>query len=52
MRRCFYELLQENECSDISESVYSSNSEINVKISSCGEKSVSFDEEENVNDNS
>jgi hypothetical protein len=25
-----YELLQENECSDISESIYSSDSEINV----------------------
>jgi hypothetical protein len=32
-----YELLQENECS--------SDSEINVKISSCGEQSVSSDEE-------
>jgi hypothetical protein len=46
-----YELLQENEYSDISESEYSSDSEINVKISSCGEQSVSS-EEENDSDNS
>jgi hypothetical protein len=37
----FYELLQENEYSDVSESEYSS--EINVKISS-GEQSVTSDE--------
>jgi hypothetical protein len=36
-----YELLQENAYSDISESEYSSDSEINVKISSCGEERVS-----------
>jgi hypothetical protein len=36
-----YEHLLENEYSDISESEYSSDSEINVKISSCGEQSVS-----------
>jgi hypothetical protein len=46
-----YKLLQENEYSNISESEYSSDSEINVKISSCGEHSVSSDEE-NVSDNS
>jgi hypothetical protein len=45
-----YELLQGNDCSDISESKYSSDSEINVKISSCCEQSVSSDEEENVRD--
>jgi hypothetical protein len=45
-------ILQENECSDISESECSSDSEINVKISSCGEQSVSCDEEENISDNS
>jgi hypothetical protein len=44
-------LLQENEYSDISESEYDSDSEINVEISSCDEQSVSF-EEENVGDNS
>jgi hypothetical protein len=47
-----YELLQENGYSDIYESEYSSGSEINVKISSCGELSVSSYEEENVSDNS
>jgi hypothetical protein len=47
-----YELLQENQCSDISESECSSNSEINVKILSCGEQSVNSDEEENVSDSS
>jgi hypothetical protein len=47
-----YELLQENEYSDIFESEYNSDSEINEKISSYGEHSVSFDEEENVSDNS
>jgi hypothetical protein len=45
-----YELLQENEHSDISESVYSSDSEMNVKTSSCGEQSISSDEEQNVSD--
>jgi hypothetical protein len=40
----FYELLQENE--------FSSDSETNVKILSGGEQSVSFDEAENVSDNS
>jgi hypothetical protein len=44
----FYELLQKNEYSDISESEYSSDSEINVKIL-LGEQSVSSDEAENVN---
>jgi hypothetical protein len=43
--------LQENEYSDISESEYSSNSEINVNILSC-EHSVSSDGEEKVSDNS
>jgi hypothetical protein len=38
------------EYSDISESKYSSESEINVKVSSCGEKSVSCDEEGIVSD--
>jgi hypothetical protein len=46
----FYE--QENEYSDIAESEYSSDSEINVKISSGGEQSVSSDEAENVSDSS
>jgi hypothetical protein len=45
-------LLQNNEYSDISESDYSSDSEINVKLLSCSEQSVSSDEEENVSDNS
>jgi hypothetical protein len=44
-----YELLQENECSDISESEYSSDSD--VKILSGGEQSVSSDQPENVSDN-
>jgi hypothetical protein len=47
----FYELLQENEYNDISESDCSSDSEINVKILSGGKQSVSFDEAENVSDN-
>jgi hypothetical protein len=47
-----YELLQENECSDISEIKSSSDSKINVKILSCGEQNVSSDIEENVSDNS
>ena len=38
------------EYSDISESECSSDSEIDVKISSCGEQSVGSDEEENVSD--
>jgi hypothetical protein len=48
----FYELLQENQYGDISESEYSSDSEIYVKILSGGEQSVSFNEAENVSDNS
>jgi hypothetical protein len=36
---------------DISESEYNSDSDINVKISSGGEQSVTSDEAENVNDN-
>jgi hypothetical protein len=47
----FYELLQENEHSDILESEYNSDSEINVKMSSNGEQSVSSDDAENVSDN-
>jgi hypothetical protein len=47
-----YELLQKNEYSNISESNYSSDSEINVKILSYVVQSVSFEEEENVSDNS
>jgi hypothetical protein len=46
------ELLQENEYNDISESECSSDSDINVKILSCGEQSVSSDEEGNVSDDS
>jgi hypothetical protein len=46
-----YELLQEDECSDISESEYSCDNEINMNISSGGEQSVSSDEAENVSDN-
>jgi hypothetical protein len=46
------ELLEENEYSDISESECSSDSDINVKISSCGEQNVISDEEENVSDES
>jgi hypothetical protein len=46
-----YKLLQEIEYSNISESKYSSDSEINVKIS-CGEQSVSSDEEEDASDSS
>jgi hypothetical protein len=46
------ELLQENKYSDISESGCSSDSEINVNISSGGEQSVSSDQAENVSDNS
>jgi hypothetical protein len=48
----FYELLQENEYRGISEIEYSSDSEINVNISLGGERSVSSDEAENINDNS
>jgi hypothetical protein len=40
------------EYSDISESEYSSDSEINVKFLSFGEQSVSSDEDENVSDHS
>jgi hypothetical protein len=40
--------LQENEYSDISESEYCGDSEIIVKISSCGEQNISSDEEETV----
>jgi hypothetical protein len=46
------ELWQENECSHFSKSEYSSDSEINVIILSCGEQSVCADEEENVSDSS
>jgi hypothetical protein len=46
-----YDMLQENEYSDISESICSSDSEVNVKILSCGEQNISSDEEENVSDN-
>jgi hypothetical protein len=48
----FYELLQENEFGGISKSEYSRDSEINVKILSGGEQSVSCDEGENVSDSS
>jgi hypothetical protein len=47
-----YELLQEHEYSDISESKCSSNSEINLKISSCDEQRVSSNQEENIVDSS
>jgi hypothetical protein len=47
-----HELLQGNQYTDISESEYVSDSEINVKILSCGEQSVGSDEEEYVSDNS
>jgi hypothetical protein len=47
-----YELLQENEYSNISESAYSSGSKINVKILSCNEQNVSSDEGDNLSDNS
>jgi hypothetical protein len=43
-----YELLQENEYSNILVRDYSSDGEINTKISSGGEQSISSDEEENV----
>jgi hypothetical protein len=52
MRKCLCELLQGIEYCDISESEYGSDSKISVKISSCGEQSVSSDEEENVSDKS
>jgi hypothetical protein len=48
----FYELLQENESSGTSESEYSSDRKINVKILLGGEQSVSSDEAENVSDDS
>jgi hypothetical protein len=41
-----YGLLQENEYSDISRREYRCDREINVKISSRGEQTVSSDEEE------
>jgi hypothetical protein len=47
-----YELLQENEYSDISEGEYSGDSEINMEISSCGEQSISSDQEESFSDDS
>jgi hypothetical protein len=47
----FYELLQENEYNDISESMCSTDTEIYVKIVSYDEQSVSSDEE-NMNDTS
>jgi hypothetical protein len=50
--RVFYEPLQENEYSDISDSEYSSDSEINVNILSGDEQSVSSDGSENVSNNS
>jgi hypothetical protein len=43
--------LQDNEYNDISQSEYSNDSDINVKISSCGEQSENS-EEENISDNS
>jgi hypothetical protein len=46
-----YELLQENDYSNTSDSEYSSDSEISVQILLYGEKSVSSDEAENVSDN-
>jgi hypothetical protein len=46
------ELLQEDEYSDVSESEYNSDSEINVNISLGGEQSVSSDEAENISDSS
>jgi hypothetical protein len=46
------ELFKEKEYSDIFERECSSDSEINVKILSCGEQSVISDEEQNVTDNS
>jgi hypothetical protein len=46
-----FQLLQENEYTAISVSEYSSDSELNVKIWSGGEQSVSSDEAENVSDN-
>jgi hypothetical protein len=48
----FYELLEENEYSDISESEYSTDSKINVKILSGDEQSVSSDEAKNISDSS
>jgi hypothetical protein len=47
----FLELLQKNELSDISQSGYSSDSEINVKLLSHGEPSVSSNEAEYVSHN-
>jgi hypothetical protein len=45
------EMLQENEYSDISESEYSNDSEINVRIRHVVSRVVSSDEEQNVSDN-
>lgn len=39
-----YELLQESSYSDITERLYNSDSEINVKIVSCADHSVSYNE--------
>jgi hypothetical protein len=45
-----HELLQENECSDISESIFGSDNEINTRMLSYGEQNVCSDEEENIGD--
>lgn len=45
-----YDLLQENFYSDITESRYTSDNEINVKNMSCCEQNASSDEEGNVSD--
>jgi hypothetical protein len=47
-----YELLQENEYGDISESEYCSDTQTNMNISPCCEQSVSSDDEKGVSDNS
>jgi hypothetical protein len=47
-----HELLQENDYSNISMSKHSSDSKINVKISSCDKHKCESNEEENVSDNS
>jgi hypothetical protein len=39
-----YELLQESSYSDISERLYNSDSEINVKILPCGDQGVRYNE--------
>jgi hypothetical protein len=41
------ELLQDNECSDISKNVSSSDSDMNVKISSTSGQSIISDDEDN-----